>query len=222
MMNDEIQNEETQTEEIQTGAEEQEPEQETPAEEPAAAEETTVVEEAATEEESAAESTEKPAAAEEPAAVEEPAAEAPEQPEPVETPAAVEEVPAAAAGKPAKKAEKAPAATVKTDPIMVIKRAPRERAESEATGEAAKEDRGRRKVRVGRVVSDKMDKTVVVAVQRNMRHPLYGKIVRRTKKYKAHDERNDCHVGDMVEIIETRPISREKRWRVRSVVERAK
>lgn len=99
---------------------------------------------------------------------------------------------------------------------------PVERAEPAAAGKAAKEGRGRRKVRVGRVVSDKMDKTVVVAVQRNMRHPLYGKIVRRTKKYKAHDERNDCHVGDMVEIVETRPLSREKRWRVRAIVERAK
>jgi len=136
-----------------------------------------------------------------------------DQPEP-EPPVAEE--------KPAQKAEKAPAPKVKTDPVVVIKRAPREQTEPAATIESNGKSRGRRKVRVGRVVSDKMDKTVVVAVQRNMRHPLYGKIVRRTKKYKAHDEQNDCHVGDMVEIIETRPLSREKRWRVRSVVERAK
>lgn len=136
-----------------------------------------------------------------------------DQPEP-EPPTAEEE--------PAKKAEKALAPKEKTDPVVVIKRVPREQTESAAAQESNGKSRGRRKVRVGRVVSDKMDKTVVVAVQRNMRHPLYGKIVRRTKKYKAHDEQNDCHVGDMVEIIETRPISREKRWRVRSVVERAK
>ncbi len=80
--------------------------------------------------------------------------------------------------------------------------------------------RGKRKVRVGRVVSDKMDKTVVVAVVRSFRHPLYGKTIRRTKKYMAHDERNECRVGDLVEIVETRPLSRHKRWRVRAILER--
>jgi len=83
-------------------------------------------------------------------------------------------------------------------------------------------ERGRRKVRIGRVVSDAMDKTVVVAVETHVRHPLYGKIMRRTTKFKAHDETNDAKVGDTVEIMETRPLSREKRWRVARIVERAK
>ncbi len=81
--------------------------------------------------------------------------------------------------------------------------------------------RGRRKVRVGVVVSDRMDKTVVVAVERIMRHPLYGKTVKRTKKFHAHDENNECRVGDVVEIMETRPLSRTKRWRVWRVVQKA-
>jgi small subunit ribosomal protein S17 len=81
--------------------------------------------------------------------------------------------------------------------------------------------KGRRKVRVGVVVSDKMDKTVVVAVTRSYRHPIYGKTIRRTKKYMAHDEQNACRVGDRVEIVETRPLSRHKRWRVRAILERA-
>jgi small subunit ribosomal protein S17 len=81
--------------------------------------------------------------------------------------------------------------------------------------------KGRRKVRIGVVVSDKMDKTVVVAVMRSYRHPLYGKTIRRTKKYMAHDEHNACRVGDRVEIVETRPLSRHKRWRVRAILERA-
>jgi small subunit ribosomal protein S17 len=83
-------------------------------------------------------------------------------------------------------------------------------------------ERGRRKVRQGRVVSDKMEKTAVVAVETRVRHPLYGRIVRRTKRFKAHDETNDCHVGDLVEIMECRPLSKEKSWRVIRVVERAK
>ncbi|MQA90678.1 MAG: 30S ribosomal protein S17 [Gemmatimonas sp.] len=81
---------------------------------------------------------------------------------------------------------------------------------------------GRRKMRVGKVVSDKMDKTVVVAVQRRYAHPLYGKQVTRTKKYHAHDESNDYNVGDVVKIVETRPLSRLKRWRVVEALERAK
>lgn len=72
------------------------------------------------------------------------------------------------------------------------------------------------------MVSDKMDKTVVVAIETLVRHPLYGRIVRRTSKFKAHDEGNECGVGDVVEIVETRPLSREKRWRVSRVVEKAK
>lgn len=82
-------------------------------------------------------------------------------------------------------------------------------------------DRGIRKVRVGRVVSDKMDKTVVVAVERITRHPLYGKTMRKTKKFKAHDEKNACQTGDKVRIIETRPLSKEKNWRVLEILEKS-
>jgi small subunit ribosomal protein S17 len=83
-------------------------------------------------------------------------------------------------------------------------------------------DRGRRKVRSGRVVSDQMDKTIVVSIETLVRHPLYGRIVRRTAKFKAHDEANQCGVGDTVEIMETRPLSKDKRWRVSRIVEKAK
>jgi small subunit ribosomal protein S17 len=79
----------------------------------------------------------------------------------------------------------------------------------------------RRKVRTGTVVSDKMDKTIVVNVETRMPHPLYGKIVRRSKRYTAHDEENQCGVGDLVRIVETRPISRTKRWRLVEIVEKA-
>lgn len=82
--------------------------------------------------------------------------------------------------------------------------------------------RGRRKTRVGVVVSDKMDKTVVVAVTRQFPHPLYKKIIKRTKKYKAHDEENTCGVGDLVRIAETRPISKDKRWRIQIILEKAR
>nr|WP_231724022.1 30S ribosomal protein S17 [Chthonomonas calidirosea] len=87
---------------------------------------------------------------------------------------------------------------------------------------ASSPQRGRRKVRQGKVVSNKMDKTVVVAVERRVRHPLYGKIVRKTTKFKAHDEENACNEGDIVEIMETRPLSKEKCWRVVRILERAK
>ena len=83
-------------------------------------------------------------------------------------------------------------------------------------------ERGTRKVRSGRIVSDKMDKTVVVAIETLVRHPLYGRIVRRTTKFKVHDESNECGVGDTVEIMESRPLSKEKRWRVARVIEKAK
>jgi small subunit ribosomal protein S17 len=83
-------------------------------------------------------------------------------------------------------------------------------------------DRGRRKVRVGVVVSDAMDKTVVVRIDRQVRHPLYGKTVRRSSKLMAHDESNEAHVGDTVRVTETRPLSKSKRWRLVEVVERAK
>lgn len=82
--------------------------------------------------------------------------------------------------------------------------------------------RGRRKVREGIVTSDKMEKTVVVTVTNLVRHPLYGRILKRATKFKAHDEANDAHIGDTVEIMETRPLSRDKRWRLVRVVERAK
>ena len=78
----------------------------------------------------------------------------------------------------------------------------------------------RRKRLVGVVVSDKMDKTVVVRVERTVRHPRYGKVLRRRKKYKAHDDANACHVGDVVRIVESRPLSREKRWAVEEIVRR--
>jgi small subunit ribosomal protein S17 len=83
-------------------------------------------------------------------------------------------------------------------------------------------ERGRRKVRTGVVVSDKMDKTVLVRIDRQVRHSLYGKTVRRSSKLAAHDEQNDAHVGDTVRVMETRPLSKTKRWRVVEVVERAK
>jgi small subunit ribosomal protein S17 len=84
------------------------------------------------------------------------------------------------------------------------------------------EDRNRRKSRVGIVVSDKMDKTIVVAVEDFVRHSLYGKAVKRTKKFKAHDEHNECGIGDKVRIMETRPLSKDKRWRLVNIVEKAK
>jgi small subunit ribosomal protein S17 len=84
------------------------------------------------------------------------------------------------------------------------------------------EARGFRKTREGLVVSDKMDKTVVVAVEDRVMHPLYGKVIRRTSKYKAHDEQNSCGIGDRVLLMETRPLSATKRWRVVEIIERAK
>ena len=83
-------------------------------------------------------------------------------------------------------------------------------------------DRNSRKIRQGYVVSDKMDKTVVVAIEESVRHSLYGKSVKRTKKFKAHDEANECNVGDRVRIMETRPLSKDKRWRVVKIVEKVK
>ena len=82
--------------------------------------------------------------------------------------------------------------------------------------------RALRKTRVGLVVSDKMDKTIVVAVQDSVKHPLYGKIVKRTVKFKAHDEKNECGIGDKVEIMETRPLSKDKNWRLLRIIEKAK
>jgi len=84
------------------------------------------------------------------------------------------------------------------------------------------ENRGQRRVKIGKVVSNKMDKTVTVRVESVMQHSLYKKTVRRSKKYKAHDEHNQCNIGDLVKIMETRPLSKDKRWRVVEVLERAK
>ena len=83
-------------------------------------------------------------------------------------------------------------------------------------------DRNLRKKRVGLVTSDKMDKTIVVSIVDNVKHPLYGKIVKRTYKLKAHDENNECKVGDRVRVMETRPLSKDKRWRLVEIIEKAK
>ena len=83
-------------------------------------------------------------------------------------------------------------------------------------------ERNLRKTRTGKVVSDKMDKTIVVAIEDHVKHPLYGKIVKRTYKLKAHDEKNECAIGDTVRVMETRPLSKDKRWRLVEIIERAK
>ena len=83
-------------------------------------------------------------------------------------------------------------------------------------------ERNNRKVREGVVVSDKMDKSIVVKVERKMKHPIYGKFLKRTTKFMAHDEQNDCHIGDRVKIMETRPLSKNKCWRLVEIIERAK
>ena len=84
------------------------------------------------------------------------------------------------------------------------------------------QERGRRKVRIGIVISDKMDKSIVVKVERLVKHPLYKKYIRRTAKYVAHDETNECRVGDRVKLMETRPLSKTKRWRLVEILEKAK
>ena len=84
------------------------------------------------------------------------------------------------------------------------------------------EERNLRKTRTGKVVSNKMQKTIVVAVEDHVKHPLYKKIVKRTYKLKAHDEKNECNIGDTVKVMETRPLSKDKRWRLVEIVERAK
>ncbi len=83
-------------------------------------------------------------------------------------------------------------------------------------------ERNLRKTRVGRVVSDKMQKTIVVAIEDNVKHPLYKKVIKRTVKFKAHDENNECRIGDKVEIMETRPLSKDKNWRLVKIIEKAK
>ena len=84
------------------------------------------------------------------------------------------------------------------------------------------EERALRKTRVGRVISDKMDKSIVVAIEDHVKHPVYGKIVKRTKKIHAHDENNECGIGDTVEVMETRPLSKTKNWRLVRIIEKAK
>lgn len=84
------------------------------------------------------------------------------------------------------------------------------------------EQRALRKTRVGKVVSNKMDKTITVAIEDHVKHPLYGKIVKETVKFKAHDEKNECGIGDTVKIMETRPLSKEKRWRLVQIIEKAR
>jgi small subunit ribosomal protein S17 len=83
-------------------------------------------------------------------------------------------------------------------------------------------ERNLRKTRVGKVVSDKMDKTIVVAIEDNVKHPKYGKVIKNTVKFKAHDENNECREGDTVKIMETRPLSKDKRWRLVEIIEKAK
>ena len=83
-------------------------------------------------------------------------------------------------------------------------------------------DRNMRKTAIGRVVSDKMDKTVVVLIEDSVKHPLYGKVVKRSRRLKAHDENNECKIGDRVKVMETRPLSKDKRWRLVRIVEKAK
>ena len=84
------------------------------------------------------------------------------------------------------------------------------------------EERNLRKVRTGKVTSNKMDKTIVVAIEEHVKHPLYNKVVKRTYKLKAHDENNECNIGDTVQVMETRPLSKDKRWRLVEIVERVK
>ncbi len=83
-------------------------------------------------------------------------------------------------------------------------------------------ERNLRKVRTGKVTSNKMDKTIVVAIEEHVKHPLYNKVVKRTYKLKAHDENNECNIGDTVKVMETRPLSKDKRWRLVEIVERVK
>ena len=83
-------------------------------------------------------------------------------------------------------------------------------------------ERNLRKTRTGKVVSDKMDKTITVAIENHVKHPLYGKIVKKTYKLKAHDEKNECNIGDTVKVVETRPLSKDKRWRLVEIIERVK
>jgi len=143
-----------------------------------------------------------------------------EQETPVEETQVVAETPVVEETKPVTESKPVEKAPVKPAPVAEV--VVPEGLTIHSVNQEKDKVRGRRKVRQGRVVSGKMDKTVVVAIERKLRHPLYGKIMRRTERFKAHDETNECTVGDLVQIMETRPISREKRWRVVRVVEKAK
>jgi len=112
--------------------------------------------------------------------------------------------------------------TKDTSPASKDNAVPKNAVTSTEGAEATAEARGFRKTREGLVVSDKMDKTVVVAVEDRVKHPLYGKVIRRTNKLKAHDEANEAGIGDRVLLMETRPLSATKRWRVVEILERAK
>lgn len=95
-------------------------------------------------------------------------------------------------------------------------------AKQQLSGQESAAERNARKEKVGIVVSDKMEKTIVIAVQRRIKHPIYGKYIKKTTKFAAHDEKNDAHVGDTVRVAETRPLSKRKRWRLVEIIERAK
>ncbi|MDB5035074.1 MAG: ribosomal protein [Chlorobi bacterium] len=113
--------------------------------------------------------------------------------------------------------------TAASDPLNLMQSSPAGAgAPANAEGGGDAPAAGRRKTRVGLVVSDKMNKSIVVTVVRRVRHPLYKKYFNKTKRYMAHDEQNECHVGDTVRIIETRPLSAHKRWRLDTIVEKAK
>lgn len=147
------------------------------------------------------------------------ASETTEVPVAVDTPTAE---PAPVVTAPTAKATPAPASTQRTGNLSIATDPANDINIIRFDGEGVDTERGRRKVRVGKVVSNKMMQTVVVAVESRVRHPLYGKFMRRTAKFKAHDEKNDCGEGDTVEIMETRPISKEKCWRVVRILEKAK
>jgi small subunit ribosomal protein S17 len=108
------------------------------------------------------------------------------------------------------------------DPLNLMEGAPQGGAATAGAAESNEPQQGRRKVRIGTVVSNKMNKSIVVTVVRRVRHPLYKKYFNKTKRYMAHDEGNECQIGDTVRIIETRPLSAHKRWRLETIVEKAK
>ena len=107
-------------------------------------------------------------------------------------------------------------------PTMTEKSAAAVAAKTEATGEEKASERNARKERIGKVTSDKMQKTITVAIERKVKHPLYGKFQKKTKKLTVHDENNDCGIGDTVRVMETRPLSKNKRWRLVEIIEKAK